>query len=115
MGDYPRSQGGYAFEIDEPAAKRVLGELPECLGITFEVNSVCRKDSTELDAADRKRICESVRNACTRRIVVTHGTDTLIESARYVVSDGAAADKVVVFTGAMKPERFKDSDASFNL
>ena len=43
--DYPRSSGGYAFEIDEPAAGRVLAELPVS-GIAFDVISVCRKDST---------------------------------------------------------------------
>ena len=43
--DYPRSSGGYAFEIDEPAAGRVLAELPVS-GIAFDVVSVCRKDST---------------------------------------------------------------------
>lgn len=43
--DYPRSQMGYAFEIDEPAAGRVLEGLPHS-GIEFDVVSVCRKDST---------------------------------------------------------------------
>ena len=43
--DYPRSQMGYAFEIDEPAAQRILEGLPHS-GIEFDVVSICKKDST---------------------------------------------------------------------
>ena len=62
-----------------------------------------------------------------RRIVVTHGTDTMIDTAEWVRRNGCSAPKgggpgdaplagkTVVFTGAMKPERFRDSDAAFNL
>lgn len=57
----------------------------------------------------------AVLQASEDRVVVTHGTDTLIESAQYLAQSGAGASKVVAFTGAMKPERFKDSDAAFNL
>ena len=58
--DYPRSQMGYAFEIDEPAAKRVLEGLPHS-GIAFEVVSVCRKDSTEITKKDRDELVTAVR------------------------------------------------------
>ena len=59
-------------------------------------------------------LCYTTRGA-ERRVLVTHGTDTMIETARYVLKSGAAEGKVVAFTGAMKPERFKDSDAAFNV
>uniref|UniRef100_A0A7S0BW39 L-asparaginase N-terminal domain-containing protein n=1 Tax=Proboscia inermis TaxID=420281 RepID=A0A7S0BW39_9STRA len=113
--DYPRSTGGYAFEIDEPAAERILKQLPS-LNLQFEVRSICRKDSTEIDAFEREKLVAAIRAAPpSARIVVTHGTDTLIETAKVLVDSGAAEGKRVAFTGAMKPERFKDSDASFNL
>ena len=112
--DYPRSTRGYAFEIDEPAAGRVLDGMP-FLGLSYDVVSVCRKDSTEIDADDRAAIAGAVASAAGRLVVVTHGTDTLIESARHVARSGSAAGKSVVFCGAMKPERFKDSDAAFNF
>ena len=112
--DYPRSTRGYAFEIDEPAAGRVLDGMP-FLGLSYDVVSVCRKDSTEIDDSDRAAIAGAVASAAGRLVVVTHGTDTLIESARHVARSGSAAGKSVVFCGAMKPERFKDSDAAFNL
>jgi len=49
------------------------------------------------------------------KVIVTHGTDTMIESAAYVAARGAVDNKCVVFTGSMKPERFVDSDAPFNI
>ena len=112
--DYPRTTNGYAFEIDEPAAERVLAGLP-FFGLTWRVESICRKDSTELVDDDRKALAEAIRQAPESRVIVTHGTDTLIETAQFVASSGAGAGKAIAFTGAMKPERFKDSDASFNL
>jgi L-asparaginase len=114
--DYPRSAGGYAFEIDEPAAGRVLSELPPNVSIEHVIVSVCRKDSTEINAADRQALCDAVAKVPPGgRVIVTHGTDTLVESAQALERSGAAHDKAVVFTGAMRPERFRQSDAAFNL
>ena len=47
------------------------------------------------------------------RVVITHGTDTLIETGKYLT--GRCPDKIVVLTGAMRPERFSNSDAPINL
>ena len=110
--DYPRTTKGYAFEIDEPAARRVC-ETANIRGLL--VRSIVRKDSQEITDADRDVLVEAVRGATETRIVVTHGTDTLAQTARYVAASGAAHGKAVAFTGAMKPERFKDSDAAFNV
>mmetsp|Transcript_792 Transcript_792/g.1582 ORF Transcript_792/g.1582 Transcript_792/m.1582 type:complete len:185 (+) Transcript_792:15-569(+) len=114
--EYPRSTSGYAFEFgEETAAARLLSGL-SLLGYSdYEVVNVCAKDSQEINTADRDSLCTAVRSASGSQIVVTHGTDTLIDSAQYLLQSGAAAGKAVVFTGAMKPERFKDSDASFNF
>jgi L-asparaginase len=76
---------------------------------------VCKKDSTEITDTDREAVCAAVRGTESTRVVITHGTDTMIETARFLLHSGAAANKSVAFTGAMKPERFKDSDASFNM
>ena len=112
--DYPRTTMGYAFEIDEPAATRIFAQMPFA-GAEWRVESICRKDSTEIDEADREALVAAVRRSPERRIIVTHGTDTLIETAQFVLASGAAEGKVVALTGAMKPERFKDSDAAFNM
>ena len=92
----------------------MLGGLPFC-GIAWRVISICKKDSTEITDADREALADAIRVAGAGRVVVTHGTDTLIQTAQHVARSGAAAGKVVAFTGAMKPERFVDSDATFNL
>jgi L-asparaginase len=112
--DYPRSTCGYAFEIDEPAAQRILGGLP-FFGLTWTVQSICKKDSTEISDDDRELLVSAVAQCPAKRIVVTHGTDTLIQSAQHIARSGAASGKAIAFTGAMKPERFVDSDATFNV
>jgi L-asparaginase len=128
--DYPRLTSGYAFEFgEEAAASRILKNHPN-LGLTYEITSVCSKDSQEIDDDDRKKLMLEIRrivgstNGGTEsskiRIVVTHGTDTMIETAKYVQKqlrdDSPGSMQIsIAFTGATKPERFVDSDAAFNL
>lgn len=71
------------------------------------------KDSLELTDADRARIVEAARRCSERRIVITHGTDTMVESARALAATDLA--KTIVLTGAMIPYVFGSSDGLFNL
>jgi len=121
--DYPRLTSGYAFEFgDESAASRILSAHPN-LGVSFDATSICRKDSLEITDDERSLLLHAVCKILTEklpssehpRIVVTHGTDTMVETAQYIrkgLKDNCAA---IAFTGATKPERFIDSDASFNV
>ena len=111
--DYPRKKGGYAFEIDEPAAGRILeqGRVPW----GYEILTACRKDSQELSDQDRKDIKALCMKATQRRILITHGTDTMIETGLFLNAVAEEHNKVIVLTGAFKPERFRDSDAAFNV
>jgi L-asparaginase len=70
-------------------------------------------DSLEMTAADRALILEQCRSAPERRIVITHGTDTMTETAEAL--DGKMPEKTVVLTGAMVPYKFGSSDGLFNL
>jgi L-asparaginase len=70
-------------------------------------------DSLEMSDADRRLILENCRGAAEERIVVTHGTDTMVETAR--VLGEAGLHKTVVLTGAMVPYAFGSSDGLFNL
>ena len=108
--DYPRPSRGYAFEIAEPAVRRVLARGNP--GFEFEVLSVLKKDSSDLTEEDRERIYRVCVQADSQRIIITHGTDTMLETAR---SLSRIEGKVIVLTGAAKPERFSDSDAAFNI
>src|SRR5688572_21589670 len=70
-------------------------------------------DSLEMTDADRAHIAQVCADAPESRIVVTHGTDTMVETAAAVAS--RVADKTVVLTGAMIPYAFGSSDGLFNL
>jgi L-asparaginase len=77
---------------------------------------VLRKDSSDMNEADRQIVAAACAAAPERRIVVTHGTSTMVETATAVAAAiHGQAGKVVVLTGALLPERFKDSDADFNV
>jgi L-asparaginase len=81
------------------------------LPIELELNQLI--DSLDMHLANRLKILESCRRAPESRIVVTHGTDTMIETGR--ILGEAALGKTVVLTGAMVPYSFTASDAVFNL
>jgi L-asparaginase len=82
------------------------------LDVTIETAMMI--DSLELDDEGRRRIVERCRVAPEREIVVTHGTDTMVESARALAAAGLGA-KTIVLTGAMVPYAFGSSDGLFNL
>jgi len=92
--------------------------LPEMLRlgrsrIDVTIRTLMMIDSLEMTAADRALIVEQCRQAAESRIVITHGTDTMVETAR-AIADGVT-DKTVVLTGAMVPYAFGSSDGLFNL
>jgi len=79
--------------------------------LELELNQLI--DSLDMRTANRLQVLESCRRAPEERIVITHGTDTMIETAA-VLGDAALA-KTIVMTGAMVPYIFNNSDAVFNL
>jgi len=109
--DYPHRTKGWAFEIGEPAARRMLERLDP--SFEYEVHTCFRKDSLEITDEDRKSLAELILGYASDRIIITHGTDTMLETAKYL--DTRIHDKLIVITGAMRPERFTDSDAGINL
>jgi L-asparaginase len=98
------------FQIGEAQIGQVLNEAN--VSFAFDVEPLMRKDSLELTDDDRALIARHVRNAACQRIIVTHGTDTMVETARYL---GRLDDRSVVFTGAMQPARLRVTDALFNI
>lgn len=108
--DYPRTTKGYAFEIAEPAVKRVLEKLNPAF--EFEIISVLKKDSMEITKGDRQEIYDTCTALDCQKIIITHGTDTMIETAEKL---SGIKGKTIVITGAMKPERFSNSDAPINI
>jgi L-asparaginase len=82
--------------------------------LDVRVETVMMVDSLDLDDERRGQIVERCRAAPEREIVVTHGTDTMVETARALAA-AAIADKTIVLTGAMVPYAFGSSDGLFNL
>jgi L-asparaginase len=70
-------------------------------------------DSLHMTGEDRQIILQQCRSAPERRIVITHGTDTMVETAGVLA--GGVNDKTIVLTGAMIPYKFGSSDGLFNL
>ena len=104
--DYPKTTKGYAFEIAEPAVKRILEKLNPAF--EYEVISALKKDSLDITEQDREKILKVCKNTNSKKIIITHGTDTMLETAK-VLSE--IKDKTIIITGAMRPERFSNSDA----
>ena len=71
-------------------------------------------DSLDLDETGRARIVDRCRQAPETCVVITHGTDTMVETAR-ALADAKLATKTLVLTGAMIPYAFGSSDGLFNL
>ena len=113
--DYPRLHSGYAFEFGDPAVGRILADLQ--LDSDCEITVPFQKDSTEVTDEDRAALLSTCISCGQARIVVTHGTDTLIDSAAVLGKSAelAALGKTIIVTGAMRPERFSNSDAKFNV
>jgi L-asparaginase len=87
-------------------------KLGRCL-LDVEIRTLMMIDSLEMTDADRQIICEQCRTAPEDRIVITHGTDTMVETARVLQS--RVTGKTIVLTGAMIPYKFGSSDGLFNL
>jgi L-asparaginase len=89
-------------------------ELGRCR-LEVAVRTAMLVDSLEMTAADRELLVAQCRRARESRIVITHGTDTMVETAAVLAHGLAVADKTVVLTGAMVPFAFGSSDGLFNL
>ena len=82
-------------------------------GLDVDVETLMMVDSLEMTEAQRALIVDACRQCQENHIVITHGTDTMVETAR-AIADGVR-DKTVVLTGAMVPYAFGSSDGLFNL
>lgn len=82
--------------------------------VKTDIETLMLKDSLEMNDADRQLIAKACYNSADDKIIITHGTDTMVESA-YAIAAELSAGKTVVLLGAMVPYKIKQSDALFNL
>ena len=98
------------FQVGEPQIGHILEELG--VAFRFEVIPILRKDSLHIGQQDRELLRATIAAQDARHVLVTHGTDTMVETARILAS---IPGKVIVLTGALNPARFRGSDAEFNI
>ena len=98
------------YQIGAPQIGEILAQLG--VAFRFEVIPVLRKDSLHLTDDDRRLVRDAIARQPQRHVLVTHGTDTMVETAQALAGLG---DKVIVLTGALNPARFTGSDAVFNI
>lgn len=99
------------YEVGEPLIGEILQEAN--VNFDFDVHTLFQKDSLDLTDADRFVIVENVRECADQHIVITHGTDTMVDTAQAIQAAGTG--KTVVLVGALNPARFRSSDAIFNI
>jgi L-asparaginase len=98
------------FQVGSPQ----IGSILEALGVafSFDLIPILRKDSLHLTDDDRDLIRRTIEAQPVRHVLVTHGTDSMIETAKVLAG---IRDKTIVLTGALNPARFHGSDAVFNI
>lgn len=81
--------------------------------LDIQVRTLMMIDSLEMTDVDRNIVVESCSRSSEKQIIITHGTDTMCDTAEKIASENL--DKTIVLTGAMIPIRFGSSDGLFNL
>jgi L-asparaginase len=97
------------YSIGEPCISSILDEGN--VTSEYRVKSILKKDSLDINQEERELIKKSVIECEEERIIITHGTDTMVDTAKFLED---IEDKTIVLTGAMQPARFKKTDAVFN-
>ncbi len=98
------------FEVGPPQVLEMLKEANA--NFEFEVKSILQKDSLDLTDEDRQLIRQQVEAEPCTRIVITHGTDTMVRTAQALLG---VPLKTIVLTGSLQPARFRVTDAVFNV
>lgn len=107
--EYDMINGKLDFEQTHVPEMLKLGRCT----ITAEVRTLMMVDSLEMTDTDRELILHNCRTASEERILLTHGTDTMSQTAAFLAQ--ANLPKTIVLTGAMIPYKFGSSDGFFNL
>jgi L-asparaginase len=86
------------------------------LYLEAEFKEICMKDSRSLNGGDLKRLKEAIERTKYKHIIITHGTYTMPDTAKYLLANLKRKDQTIVLTGSMVPlAGFQSSDAPFNL
>ena len=89
-----------------------LLELGRCK-LDVKIETLMMIDSLKMSRADRNYIVDKCKKESTHKIIITHGTDTIVDTAKLLAEN--IKDKIIILTGAMIPIKFGSSDGLFNL
>jgi L-asparaginase len=98
------------FEVGDSPIDAILSD--GLVSFDYDVVSLFRKDSLEMTDEDRTALREYLANDDAERYVISHGTDTMVETAAILAG---LSGKRIVLTGALSPARFRTTDAVFNV
>jgi L-asparaginase len=98
------------FEVGDSQVQHILAE--GLVSFDFEIVPLLQKDSLEITDDDRRKLREYLEADAASRFVVTHGTDTMPQTAEAL---RGVEGKTIVLTGALSPARFRTTDAVFNV
>ena len=98
------------YEVGDPFVEELLHKMN--VNISFKVKSLMKIDSLDMTDIHRKEILNYVKNSNANNFLITHGTDSIVETAIYLKK---ISDKTIVLTGSLKPAIFIDNDAIFNV
>ena len=98
------------YEVGEPQILSIFQEAN--VSFSYSIQSLMQKDSLEMDDEDRQLVRQAVEQCEATRILITHGTDKMPDTARSLMG---IEGKTIVLTGSMTPARFQRSDAEFNI
>jgi L-asparaginase len=98
------------YQVGKPQIAEMLKEAN--FDLKWSYKSILKKDSLDFTDEDRHLIKKTVEQDSCSHIVITHGTDTMIETGKFLKS---VPGKVIVLTGSMQPANFKYSDAPYNI
>jgi L-asparaginase len=98
------------YQVGAPQVTEILREAN--VAFEYEVASILQKDSLEMTEEDRQAIRQAVATEPCQRIIITHGTDTMVDTAKWLLG---TPHQTIVFTGAMEPARSRYTDATFNV
>jgi L-asparaginase len=108
---YSEGKGVINFSFGTPAIRKI-GEEKVKLNFDYDIEKLMEKDSLDMTDGDRQLIKKACEGCVADKILITHGTDTMIDTAK-VLND--VKEKSIILTGASQPYKFKESDAEFNI
>jgi L-asparaginase len=108
---YSEEKGTLNFSFGKQAV-RELSENKVKLNFEYDIERLLAKDSLEMTDEDRQLIKKACEGTIADKILITHGTDTMVNTAKVL---STIPNKVIVLTGASQPYKFRESDAEFNV